>query len=255
MRSTYSNSRPTSNSTSTQTSLKETTPNILIYANGSCLKNGSKEAQAGAGVVIIDEARLQIKLKASYLGSLTNQKAEILACTIGLESLHYPRRVQIFSDSKYVIETMLGLNQMRSNIIYWKRLINACLTHQIQWNWVKGKSGNAFQETAGKLSRAAATAKNDLGKNTLDRLALMMIDKPDKETMHLIHNGLRTLSKFCDGAKKADGIGFNKQDSDLGKLFAEKPILTEQEVLAAKEMLAKYRYQIAKFDKELALLV
>jgi len=88
---------------------------VLIYADGSCLKNGSREAQAGAGVVLMNEDGGRIKLKASYLGALTNQKAEILACAVGLESLKRPSEVKIFSDSKYVVETMLGTNRMKSN--------------------------------------------------------------------------------------------------------------------------------------------
>lgn len=107
---------------------------ILIYADGSCLKNGSEFAQAGAGVVLITEDRRRIKLKACYLGALTNQKAEITACAVGLESLNRPARVRIFSDSKYVVETMLGKNRMKQNREFWERLIKACLTHEIEWN-------------------------------------------------------------------------------------------------------------------------
>jgi ribonuclease HI len=183
---------------------------VLIYADGSCLKNGSREAQAGAGVVLMTEDRQRIKLKASYLGALTNQKAEILACAVGLESLKRPSEVKIFSDSKYVVETMLGTNRMKSNREFWERLIKACLTHKIEWTWIRGHSGNPFQETADRLSRAAATRKENLEKETLDRLALMMSGTPDENTVRMIHDGLKTLAAACDGAKKADGQGFNK---------------------------------------------
>lgn len=44
-------------------------PKVLIYTDGSCLKNGSEFAQAGAGVVLMTEDRRRIKLKASYLGA------------------------------------------------------------------------------------------------------------------------------------------------------------------------------------------
>lgn len=208
--------------TSSLSSIKETSPKVLIYADGSCLKNGSEQAQAGAGVVIMTEDRRRIKLKACYLGALTNQKAEILACAVGLESLKVPCRVQIFSDSKYVVETMLGSNRMKSNREYWNRLIAACLTHQIEWNWIRGHNGDAFQETADRLSRAAAIAKANLNKITLDRLALMLLNKPDENTVQIIHNGLKTLSEICDGARKADGQGFNKFDSELGHALCKK---------------------------------
>lgn len=186
-------------------SLNEIYPKVLIYADGSCLKNGSDSAQAGAGVVIMTEDQKRIKLKACYLGALTNQKAEILACAVGLESLKVPCRVGIFSDSKYVVETMKGLNRMKSNREYWNRLVTSCLTHKIVWNWVRGHNGDVFQETADRLSRAAASAKENLDKNTLDRLALILLEKPDENTVRMIHNGLKTLAAACDGAKKADG--------------------------------------------------
>lgn len=233
----------------------ENHPKVLIYADGSCLKNGSLEAQAGAGVVLMTEDGQRIKLKASYLGALTNQKAEILACAVGLESLKKPCEVKIFSDSKYVVETMLGTNRMKSNREFLERLIKACLTHKIEWNWMRGHSGNPFQETSDRLSRAAATRKENLDKQTLDRLALMISGTPDENTVRMIHDGLKTLAAACDGAKKADGQGFNKFDSELGKKFAGKSFLTASEALIARQFLSKYRNQIAGFNKELALLV
>jgi ribonuclease HI len=231
------------------------TAKVLIYADGSCLKNGSEQSQAGAGVVLMTEDRRRIKLKACYLGALTNQKAEILACAVGLESLNRPAQVRIFSDSKYVIETMTGKNRMKSNREFWERLINACLTHEIQWNWMRGHAGDAFQETADRLSRAAATRKESLDKDTLDRLALMMRGTPDESTVKMIHDGLKTLAAACDGAKRSDGQGFNKFDSELGKRFAVKSSLTPAEALVARNLMSKYRSQIAGFNTELALIV
>lgn len=233
---------------------KQTTK-VLIYADGSCLRNGSESAQAGAGVVVMTEDRRRIKLKASYLGALTNQKAEILACAVGLESLKQACEVKIYSDSKYVVETMLGTNRMKSNREFWERLVNACLTHKIEWNWIRGHNGNAFQETADRLSRAAAIAKENLDKETLDRLAGLLLDKPDDAVIKMIHDGLKTLAAACDGARRADGQGFNKFDSALGKRFAVKPVLTAQDAVVARELLGKYRGQIASFDSQLALLV
>ncbi|NJM53599.1 MAG: hypothetical protein HC846_09540, partial [Blastocatellia bacterium] len=157
-------------------------------------------------------------------GRTDNQKAEILACAVGLESLNQPAEVRIFSDSKYVIETMSGKNRMKSNREYWERLISACLTHKIEWNWMRGHAGCPFQETADRLSRAAATRKESLDKETLDRLALMMRGTPDESTVKMIHNGLKTLAAACDGAKRADGQGFNKFDSEAWQTVCRKII-------------------------------
>ena len=56
------------------------TPLVTIYADASCLRNGSPDASAGCGAVMIDRNRMELKLLAKYLGPVTNQQAEILAC-------------------------------------------------------------------------------------------------------------------------------------------------------------------------------
>lgn len=234
---------------------QKSTAKVVIYADGSCLKNGTAEARAGAGIVLMTEDRRRIKLKACFLGAATNQQAEILACAVALESLKTSCRVQIFSDSKYVVETMLGRNRIRANRDFWNRLISACLTHHIEWSWTRGHAGEAFQETADRLARAAATCSDTLDKDTLERLAKLLQGTPDENTVRMIHDGLKTLAAACDGAKRADRQGFNKFDSELGHRFAAKSELTATESLVARNMLAKYRGQIATFDTELALLV
>lgn len=230
-------------------------PNIVIYADGSSLKNGTSDAQSGAGAVLIDDERGSIKLKACYLGALTNQQAEIMACTIGLEDLKTPSRVEIFSDSKYVVDTMLGVNRMKTNRPYWERLVKACLRHHITWNWVRGHTGHVFQETADRLSRAAATAKASLEKSTLDRLAGLLQGKPDEDTVRMIHNGLKAVAAVCDGAQMLDNQGFNKLDSAIGKGFAGKTHLNQREAIAVRELLSTYHNQVVLIDGRLALLL
>lgn len=231
------------------------TPKVVIYADGSCLKNGTAKARAGAGIVLMTADRRRIKLKACFLGAATNQQAEILACAVALESLKTACRVRIFSDSKYVVETMTGKNRMKTNREFWNRLIAACLTHHIEWNWTRGHAGIAFQETADRLARAAATNAETLDKETLERLAQLLQGTPDQNTVEMIHAGLKTLAAACDGARRADRQGFNKFDSELGHRFAEKSELTAQETLVARNFLGKYRGQIATFDRQLALIV
>lgn len=200
----------------------ESAPKVVIYADGSCLKNGTAEARAGAGIVLMTDDRRRIKLKACFLGAATNQQAEILACAVALESLKRPARVRIFSDSKYVVETMLGKNRIRANREFWNRLITACLGHHVEWNWTRGHSGEAFQETADRLARAAATAKESLDKETLERLAGLLQGTPDENTVRMIHANLKTLAAACDGARRADRQGFNKSRQRDGTPFRRK---------------------------------
>lgn len=146
-------------------------PVVSIYADASCLRNGSPEASAGCGAVIIDSNRNQLKLVARFLGPLTNQQAEIFACAKALEELRRPCRIEIFSDSRYVIDTMNGRNRMKTNRPFWGRLVDASLGHHITWRWIEGHDGETFQEVADRLARAASTAQTDLHSDDLEVLA------------------------------------------------------------------------------------
>ncbi|MGE3467549.1 MAG: ribonuclease HI [Pyrinomonadaceae bacterium] len=147
------------------------TPIVTIYADASCLRNGAADSSAGGGAVIIDRNRSEVKLVARYLGTITNQQAEILACVKALEELRRPCRVEIFSDSCYVIDTMNGRNRMKTNRPFWDQLIEQSYGHHITWRWVKGHDGATFQEAADRLARAASTAGTDLLSADLDFLA------------------------------------------------------------------------------------
>lgn len=147
------------------------TPLVTIYADASCLRNGAADSSAGGGAVIVDRNRMEVRLVARYLGTITNQQAEIRACAKALEELRRPCRVEILSDSRYVIDTMNGRNRMKINRAFWNQLIERSYGHHITWRWVKGHDGVTFQEAADRLARAAATARTNLLSADLDFLA------------------------------------------------------------------------------------
>lgn len=146
------------------------TPIVSIYADASCLRNGSPDQSAGCGAVIVDRNRMELKLVAKYLGPLTNQQAEILACAKALEELRRPCRVEMFSDSRYVIDTMNGRNRMKTNRPFWGQLVEKSYGHHITWRWVKGHDGLVFQEAADRLARAASSAHTDLLSDDIELL-------------------------------------------------------------------------------------
>lgn len=229
-------------------------PTILIFVNVSGVWNGC-EFQQGAGIVIVNLNEQLIKLKALYLGKLSYKEANILACALALESLKSPSDVHIFCGSHYVVETMQGSNEMATKRAFWKRLVSACLTHRIDWIHIPRSSADNFQATAERLAQASSIEKNNLDSETVNRLAMMLKSTPDRETVQKLHAGVKMLAATCDGAKRADGKGFNKFDSELGKRLAGIPFLSTTEALAARALLTKYRLQIATFDEELALIV
>lgn len=149
---------------------RDYSPVVTIYADASCLRNGSPDSSAGCGAVIVDKHRKDLKLVAKYFGSGTNQQAEILACSAALAELRRPCVVEIVSDSRYVIDTMSGKNAMKSNRAFWSELVTKCYGHHVTWRCVRGHSGGFFQEAADRLSRAAATLQQDLSDEDLCEL-------------------------------------------------------------------------------------
>lgn len=155
------------------------TPIVTIYADASCLRNGSPAQSAGGGAVIVDRNRMELKILAKYLGPVTNQQAEILACAKALQELRRPCRFEIFSDSRYVIDTMNGRNRMKTNRPFWAQLVEQCYGHHITWRWVKGHDGLLFQEAADRLARAASTVQTDLLSCDIELLREHLSDEND----------------------------------------------------------------------------
>lgn len=161
-------------------STAEYAPLVTIYADASCIRNGSIDSSAGCGVVMLDHNRSEVKLASKYLGQITNQQAEILACTYALEQLRRYCCIEIVSDSKYLIDTMMGRNHMRANRTFWSRLVKACYGHHVSWQWVKGHSGVQFQEVADRLARATARICCDVSADDMEQLGGLLYRGSDQ---------------------------------------------------------------------------
>lgn len=128
--------------------------NVTIVCDGSSLGNGRGNPRAAAVAVLGFQGYW--KAVGTYLGSATNQQAEIAAATIGLENLKEPCKVKLMSDSRYVVETMGGTWKRKTNHDWWAKLDKAAAKHTIEWEWVKGHSGHEVQEVADKAARTIA---------------------------------------------------------------------------------------------------
>jgi ribonuclease HI len=127
---------------------------VTIYCDGSSLGNGQAETRAAA--VALLNFRDRWRAFGCYLGSATNQQAEIVAAAVGLEQLREPCRVRVLTDSRYVVETMAGRFRRKSNHEWWERLDKARDAHQIEWQWIKGHAGHNAQEAVDKAARRIA---------------------------------------------------------------------------------------------------
>lgn len=127
---------------------------ITIVCDGSSLGNGKGNPRAAACAVL--GYRGFWRGFCEYLGNATNQQAEIAAAEIGLRQLKEPCKVRVLSDSRYVVQTMLGNFRKKTNHEWWTKLDKAAKKHQITWEWTKGHAGHIVQEVADTLARTTA---------------------------------------------------------------------------------------------------
>ena len=88
----------------------------------------------------------------------------------GLEALNRPCSVELYSDSKYVVDAFnqhwidgwikkgwkRGKNEPVKNVDLWKRLLTAKEQHQVTFIWVKGHDGHPQNERCDTLATTAA---------------------------------------------------------------------------------------------------
>jgi ribonuclease HI len=128
---------------------------VTIFCDGSSLGNGQTTTRAAA--VALLGYRGVWRGVGSYLGSATNQQAEIAAAAIGLEALREPCSVHVVTDSRYVVETMSGRFRRKSNAEWWARLDQSAKSHTVTWEWAKGHAGHIIQEAADRAARRIAS--------------------------------------------------------------------------------------------------
>jgi ribonuclease HI len=133
---------------------------VEIFTDGACRGN---PGPGGWGVVL----RYKGKEKEFYGGEAetTNNRMELTAAIMGLESLKRHCKVELTTDSQYV---RLGITEWIAgwkkrgwknsakkpvkNIDLWQRLDQIAVKHQVEWHWVKGHSGHDENERADALA-------------------------------------------------------------------------------------------------------
>jgi ribonuclease HI len=129
---------------------------VAIYCDGSSLGNGQESSRAAA-VALLGYKGFW-RAVGEYIGRATNQQAEIVAAAVGLEALREPCQVKLFTDSRYVVETMNGRFRRKSNLPSWERLDRAAGKHKVHWEWTRGHDGHVVQEAADNAARRIAAA-------------------------------------------------------------------------------------------------
>lgn len=130
---------------------------VTIFCDGSSLGNGQTAPARAASVALLGYKGLW-RAVGEYLGNATNQQAEVAAAALGLEALSEPCSVHLFTDSRYVVETMSGRFRRKTNHEWWARLDKAAGRHKVKWQWVRGHDGDLVQEAVDKAARRIAAS-------------------------------------------------------------------------------------------------
>ncbi len=144
---------------------------VNIYTDGSA--RGNPDGPGGYGTILQftdSQGKLhERELSQGYVRT-TNNRMELMAAIVGLEALNRPCEVNLYSDSKYLVDAFnqgwidswvdnnwkRGKSGPVKNIDLWERLLDAMAPHQVTFIWVKGHDGNPVNERCDRLATAAA---------------------------------------------------------------------------------------------------
>jgi ribonuclease HI len=143
------------------------TENVVdAYTDGACSGN---PGPGGWGVVL--RWRGHEKELSGGEPQTTNNRMELMAAIMALETLTRPARVRLHTDSMYLkdgITKWLPSWKKRGwktadkkpvkNVDLWQRLEAAVERHDMSWHWVRGHAGHPENERADALARAAIAA-------------------------------------------------------------------------------------------------
>lgn len=136
---------------------------IAMYTDGSCLGN---PGEGGWGAII------QYGDQEMILGGgedhTTNNRMEMMAIIAGLTWIkknliksHDDIEIEIFSDSRLIIDTMLKHWKKKMNTDLWEMMDSARSGLHVSWHWVKGHSTNRMNQRVDKIAVAESTKRKN----------------------------------------------------------------------------------------------
>ncbi|MBN1928930.1 MAG: ribonuclease HI [Chlorobiaceae bacterium] len=137
---------------------------VTIYTDGACSGNPGK---GGWGALLMyGGTRKEIS---GYDPATTNNRMELLAAIRALEALKEPCRVELYSDSAYLVNAMkqgwlkrwlhngwkTAAKKPVENIDLWQEIVKLTTLHRVTFHKVKGHSDNPYNNRCDELARLA----------------------------------------------------------------------------------------------------
>jgi len=134
---------------------------IIIYTDGAC--SGNPGVGGWGAILMFKEHEKKIS---GGNKETTNNQMEIRAVIEALKTIKKPAEIIIYTDSKYVMDGITKWifgwkkNGWRTadrkavkNSELWQELDCEVSKHKIEWRWVKGHSGDKYNDIADELAR------------------------------------------------------------------------------------------------------
>ena len=136
----------------------------VIYTDGACSGN---PGPGGWGAVILDEEKNEINISGKEKAT-TNNRMELMAPIMALKKIKSMSEVVVFTDSTYVKNGITewikkwkkndwnnSNKKPVKNKDLWIKLNDLCESNKVIWKWVKGHSGNKYNDLADELATLA----------------------------------------------------------------------------------------------------
>ena len=140
---------------------------LIAHTDGACSGN---PGPGGWGVLLEAKRDGEVLKERELCGGeaeTTNNRMELIAAIMALETLERPSTITIVTDSAYVKNGVTSWihgwknNGWRTsnkkpvkNVDLWQRLDAAQERHDVHWKWIKGHAGHDENERADALARA-----------------------------------------------------------------------------------------------------
>ena len=142
---------------------------VTLYTDGACSGNPGP----GGWGAILEFGGVEKELSGGEAVT-TNNRMELMAVIAGLSALKEPCIVELYSDSKYVID---GLSKGWAvswrkngwkksdkkpalNPDLWEKLLNLTAIHQMHYHWVKGHAENEKNNRCDQMAVAESKKYN-----------------------------------------------------------------------------------------------
>lgn len=137
-------------------------PRVTIYTDGACDPN---PGPGGWAALLITNGKE--RLISGSEANTTNNRMELTAAIQALDSIKDRSLIEFYTDSEYLkkgitewMPNWRARNWRRkggklANVDLWQALDRAIQEQQIRWHWVRGHSGNRYNQRVDYLARKA----------------------------------------------------------------------------------------------------